>query len=328
MSALSLFLSLFDFHRGRSTFERAYHSLLSRAQSQSSGDRLTPQTRALGTQSYAPAASSACHRFYDVVAASPEAAAGPQRWPLVVFLHGGLWVASDKNDPDGVHERFLAGLVEDIPELVCLNVNYALCSRRRAVTMADQLKDVHLLLDTLQREDRFGCRETGVVLVGHSCGAHLAIQSLLALSEPTNSLLGLIRGVYSLSGVYDLHDFAKRCGFFERHFGLPDCMPRSLQERHALSPLHCAKKSLPFPVRLLHPSSDGFLVTQAQEFVLAMQAKINRASLRLVDGCDHFSILGTDPQVRSVVSADLRDFLKDCELVVRAHAGGHPAAAC
>ncbi len=58
---------------------------------------------------------------------APEATSLNSRYPVVLFMHGGGWRASDKNDQLGVHTNVCKALAAR--GLVVVNVNYRLAPR-------------------------------------------------------------------------------------------------------------------------------------------------------------------------------------------------------
>lgn len=325
---------------GRSLFERVYHFLLCAARDHSRRS-LAGKSPWVGSAEFVTQAASndpppvetgsydlgglpprqLGQRAFDLFRSGtpPQQMSAP---PLLVFLHGGAWVASDKRDPFGVHAAFARALSSSGVSVA--NANYRLAALQDGVGFEEQIADVLMLLKTLLRDDVAGCRQSGIVLSGHSAGATLALQAALRVvceGSEHAAVFQAVRGVYAISGVYDLIDFRQRCGFFVRHLALSRAFPRDAQRLREHSPWQRSKDSLPFPVRLVHGDGDGFLLTQAQEFVLRMQAGLNRASLRVVSQRDHFTIL--DVVRDDVMVEDYLAFQADCELVVgRAQTAG------
>jgi acetyl esterase/lipase len=128
------------------------------------------------------------------------AATGESARPAVVFVHGGLWVSRDKADYAGVGACLAArGFVTAV-------VNYRLTSADNGVRPPDHTRDLAtalhaiaaLLSDTPHR---------GLVLFGHSCGAHMAAQAVLEAQRFDTRALD-VRGVVGASGLYDLPQYA------------------------------------------------------------------------------------------------------------------------
>lgn len=127
--------------------------------------------------------------------------------PVLIFLHGGAWVAMSKDNVLGIYgygtvARCLAerGLVVAVP-------NYRLSP---GVRHPEHIKDVARAFAWVYRncEDYGGDRKQ-LFVGGHSAGGHLA--ALLATDETylkqVNRAAKEIRGVIGVSGVYRLDEF-------------------------------------------------------------------------------------------------------------------------
>jgi acetyl esterase/lipase len=233
--------------------------------------------------------------------------------PVIVFFHGGAWVASDRDDPGRVHRRFLSSLVAR--GFDCINANYRRlgCS---ATKLVDCIDDVASVLDFIVTHNIANAFVRGVVLVGHSAGGHLILQAQMA--GHLNRFQPHLRGIYSIGGVYDLVDFRKRCSTFLKLFAMRQFAKLSDEELLRLSPRHTRFLGTCCPVRLLHGDQEGFLLVQAQEYLLALQAQKFRASLRVFSGLNHFSLLRPSAGSEGVLGAhesvvpDLADFAAEC----------------
>jgi dienelactone hydrolase len=122
----------------------------------------------------------------EAAAAGIEADASVRPRPLLVFIHGGLWVDRDKSGYSFLGEHWSATFGVHVAV-----VNYRLSNTGGAgVRHPAHTDDVMLALRWLasaaaQQEHRFAVSD--LILVGHSCGAHIA--GLIALAEPNASLL-------------------------------------------------------------------------------------------------------------------------------------------
>jgi acetyl esterase/lipase len=126
---------------------------------------------------------------------------GLKDYPTVVLIHGGCWVVGN-NRCSGLYTsvgEFLAsqGIAAALP-------NYRLAPQFKH---PEQIKDVARAFAWVHHHiaDHGGCAER-IFIAGHSAGGHLA--ALLATDERYLQAEGLttadIKGVISLSGVYDL----------------------------------------------------------------------------------------------------------------------------
>ncbi|MCU4178161.1 alpha/beta hydrolase [Bosea sp. BH3] len=116
--------------------------------------------------------------------------AGKARAPILVFIHGGYWQASDKLQ----HAQFSQGLL-DAGYAVAMP-NYGLAPE---TPLEASLAQSVAALNFLVREaDALGLDATRLHLSGHSAGGHLAAMVLCADEAPP------IASALLLSGLYDL----------------------------------------------------------------------------------------------------------------------------
>lgn len=122
--------------------------------------------------------------------------------PLVVFVHGGLWVSRDKSEYSGIG-TFLSerGFVAAI-------VNYRLSSELNSVRPPSHVQDLAAALRELHSNVAIVPRHTGIVLIGHSCGANMAAQLVLEATRFDVADLP-IRAVLGASGLYDLPKYVQ-----------------------------------------------------------------------------------------------------------------------
>ncbi|BFZ20781.1 hypothetical protein BsWGS_23820 [Bradybaena similaris] len=122
--------------------------------------------------------------------------------PIMVYIHGGYWQIKELNRENSsfpavplcnAGATFIA-LDHDLAPEVSLD------------TIIFQVKKALQLIINLAKERH----SSGIYLIGHSAGAHLAIMMLMAeFSEEDDFDSELIRGAVLVSGVYDLRPVAK-----------------------------------------------------------------------------------------------------------------------
>lgn len=207
-------------------------------------------------------------------------------YPVVVFMHGGGWRASDKNDPLGVHANLCKALA--LRGLVAVNVNYRLSPQ---VKHPEHARDTAYSLRWVRENIRkYGGDPENIFLSGHSAGGHLA--ALISLDSEYLRDVGLstesVKGVIGICGVYNLVHFAGRNWMAEHlmtraAFGNQD-------ERAAASPLNHVRAGAP-PFLLINAQHDERLEEEAEElaFLLRMQGVI--AETAVIPGTNHFTIL-------------------------------------
>lgn len=126
----------------------------------------------------------------------PETGTGP--WPIIVFAHGGSWIAGCKE-----WMAFMAPAIRALPAIF-VSVSYRLAPAVRYPTIvedcADALRFIH------QQAQVIGADPDRIFVGGHSAGAHL--MALLALSPDMLVARGLprntIKGCLAQSAPFDL----------------------------------------------------------------------------------------------------------------------------
>jgi acetyl esterase/lipase len=135
---------------------------------------------------------------------------GGEKCPVVVLVHGGVWMIGDKSCWGLYSEvgKFLArnGIVAVLP-------NYRLTP---AVKHPEHVKDVaRAVAWTRKNCGKYGGRADQLFIAGHSAGGHLV--ALLATDETYLMAEGLkrsdIRGVLAISGVYRIPEVNVRLDF-------------------------------------------------------------------------------------------------------------------
>ena len=116
----------------------------------------------------------------------------PEKAPkgLVVFVHGGYWMALDKS----YWSHLAKGSVESGYAVAC--PSYTLCPE---VRIGDIVREVGAAVGKAAR-----LVEGPIMLTGHSAGGHLVSRMVAAGSPLTPEVQVRIRHVVSLSGVHDL----------------------------------------------------------------------------------------------------------------------------
>ncbi len=194
-------------------------------------------------------------------------AAGPARGTLLYF-HAGYWQSRDKST-----FRFLA------PALVArgLNValaNYPLCPDVDLATLVETAK---LAVPVVMRHGG----GAPLIVAGHSAGAQLAIEILLA--APGAAWPGTIASALCISGVYDLEPLLPT--------PLNDRLRLDVATARAHSPIHRVAGGMP-PARFVVGGGEtpAFLAQNA-DMHAAWVAKGNPGTNLVVPGADHFTVL-------------------------------------
>lgn len=115
---------------------------------------------------------------------------GATRPPVWVFIHGGYWQASSKEQ----HGQFAAGMIE--AGFAVANLEYGLAPETSLNHIVAQIRAALVFLT--READALGVDSSRLHLAGHSAGAHLAA---MAASDPDGPP---VRSVLCLSGLFEL----------------------------------------------------------------------------------------------------------------------------
>lgn len=162
-------------------------------------------------------------RTFDLQVDAPEVA---RTKPLIVFVHGGAWIADDKKAHRQLAERLATatGCAVALP-------NYSLSPRGGQVDGAGSIQhpahaqDVLLAFEFLRTWDGTPAERQGqadaatpctyydartIFAIGHSCAGHILSSLFLAPSQspdplaPSPELLRAVRGIVTTEGIFDI----------------------------------------------------------------------------------------------------------------------------
>lgn len=220
------------------------------------GDAARAQHRALDI-AYGP------HRDETLDLYRPEGLARPSVW---VFIHGGYWQASTKDQ----HAQFCSGMLR--AGFAVANIDYPLAPE---TPLREIVAHVRAALHFIVREaEALGVDASRLHVAGHSAGGHLAAYLAADPKAPP------LASAHILSGVVDLESLLPIP--MGRVLGL-----RSIEEARALSPIHMRPRAgTRIAVAVGGAESDEFK-RQSLEIARAWGAP---APL-VVDGANHFSLL-------------------------------------
>ena len=205
----------------------------------------------------------------------------PQRdAPVLAFIHGGYWQALDKQHFSHVAPLFVAA------GIAVAVLGYRLAPAQRMTAIAS---DIRAALGFLYRElPSLGGDRSRIHLAGHSAGGHLA--ALAAQTDwpalfpdlPGDLPAGLVRGVCSISGLYDLEPI--RCSY------LNEALALDAAEVAALSPMaHLpAKASGPLLLAVGGAESAEYHRQQA-DYAARLRAARHPVQAIILEGRHHFS---------------------------------------
>jgi arylformamidase len=211
---------------------------------------------------YDPASSERLDIF------SPKTA-GPA--PVQIYIHGGYWISNDKKDTSYVAFGFVgAGFVTVV-------IDYTLIPK---VRMAEQVRQCREAVRWVAAHIRdYGGDPEQIYVTGHSAGGHLAVS---LLTDP-DVVPGSIKGVTSLSGLYDLEPV--RLSFNNDKIGL------SQSDVVNLSPMRHQPVDIAPRLLLTVGSNEGDeFIRQMTELADAWRRRMPHLVAQIIPGADHFSM--------------------------------------
>lgn len=202
--------------------------------------------------------------------------------PLLIYLHGGGWLAGDKSGIGPKGEVFAA------QGIVVASVNYRLAPVTPSPNACD---DIAAAIAMLRRiAPSIGADPDRFVIMGHSAGAHLAALTVAdeRYLSPHAGPASAIRGLILLDGsAYDVPRMmqSERGRLFDSNFGDNPAIWTQV------SPLHFARNGNALPSTLLAYAGDDVLRAQAaHELADAIQRNGGSAVVISLPGKTHESI--------------------------------------
>ena len=217
--------------------------------------------------------------------------------PVQIYIHGGYWISNDKKDCSYVALGFTgAGFANVV-------INYDLIP---AVTMAEQVRQCRAAVAWVHAHIReYGGDPDQIYVTGHSAGGHLAVS---LLTDP-NIVPGRLKGVTSLSGVYDLEPV--RLSFVNDKLGLAE------REVIALSPVRLQPRDTSPRLLLTMGAREGDeYIRQHNDLAAAWRPAMPGLIAPIIPDTDHFSM-------RAALDDPNSDI---CRLIWKTMGKGNPAS--
>jgi len=192
--------------------------------------------------------------------------------PLVYFVHGGAWKSGDRSMYSFLARNF-AGIgcplaIPDFPKIQMVGLP------EMVERVAQGLRGVLAAFP--------GYARRGVIIAGHSSGAHLA--ACLAVGQGGSDIPALMTGCLLISGIYDMEPVLMSS---RRHYVTLDEV-----EAKRLSPLHFADQLAGARLSIVFGSAESpEFIRQAQVFAQAASNTCPNVQVQSLNGYDHFSIL-------------------------------------
>lgn len=196
--------------------------------------------------------------------------------PIVIFIHGGYWRTLDKHNYSFIAPPFI-----DEGCAVC-SINYRLAPEIGLKAIVDDV--IKALHSIREHATAINGNPNDLYVTGHSAGGHLALMSAMLLQEDKNPLLCSIKGILSLSGLFDLDPIRK--SFLNEILNLDDSATRRF------SPILKENFSVDIPLRFAvgGGETDEF-IRQSQAIDERMTANGNNSQSEILPELNHFDIV-------------------------------------
>ncbi len=213
--------------------------------------------------------------------------------PLIVFVFGGAWKEGDKKDFKFIAHAFTgAGYRVAIP-------NYRLYPAVKFPLFVNDVADAIAYIDKNEKT-LFGDLSQGMVLMGHSAGAHTA--ALLATDQRylgSRNVKIEQKGLVVLAGPYDLL------------LDDPEVVPifQPINNEKIAKPARLVHKNMP-PVLLLHGLKDTRVKPfHTQRFAQELQKAGIRHQLKLYQNVSHVNIIASIAAPLRYLNTSYKDIL-------------------
>ena len=204
--------------------------------------------------------------------------------PALIYIHGGYWQMSDKDDTTYIAPQFLEAGIAFIP------LNYTLAPDADLDVMVDECRRAVAWI--YGNADEIGVNPDRLYIAGHSAGGHLTAMLLATDWSSVDPALPVMpfKGACALSGLYDLEPI--RLTFLNDVLGLDS----EVAARN--SPLYLDPVAeIPLILSVGEMETEEFQRHQA-ELCAAWVAKGLTVKEIPAPGCHHYTIVGhfADPE--------------------------------
>jgi arylformamidase len=198
--------------------------------------------------------------------------AGVPARAVVAFVHGGFWQEGSKD---------FGGFPG--PTLAAAGIIYAALGYRLApeASLTEIVADIRLALERLSEVAQgLGIGQRGIIVAGHSAGAHLAASLLAGPGAPAPASLA---GLVLVSGVYELAPIAASY--------VNEAVAMSEVEIADLSPArHRPMRDVPVSI-LAGAEEAGEFLRQSALLAEAWRPHLSSVEMSVLEGRDHFDIM-------------------------------------
>lgn len=195
--------------------------------------------------------------------------------PTLVFVHGGYWRSRHKDE-----FSFIANAVDQAQAGVIV-IGYDLCPTYTVREIVEQIRKA--LIWVADNADHYGCRGEGLVLCGHSAGAHLLAAQITDFWLGREFSRELISAMVLISGIYQLDPVLQ--------ISVNNDIRLTSDEARELSPMrHSPDPLIPVDIVVGDSETQGWKA-QSVDFFRLIQQHSPLSAFHLRPGLNHFSIL-------------------------------------
>lgn len=216
--------------------------------------------------------------------------------PIVVFIHGGYWKGLDKRS-----YRFIAPPFIEADCATCL-INYRLSPE---IGLEGIIEDtIDALRSIRDHASSLNGDPKKLYVTGHSAGGHLALMTAMRLHAKNDPLLSSIKGILSVSGLFDLDPIRK--SFLNETLQLDD--PAVAQ----FSPILNETFNTDIPLRFaVGDGETEAFIQQSQAIDERMNRNGNNSEFALLPKLNHFDIVYELGESNGVLAKQLLQIIKD-----------------
>ncbi len=214
--------------------------------------------------------------------------------PLLVFFHGGYWRALSKDHVGHVAGPLSeAGVASVIP-------NYDLCPQVTLAALVEQAREA--IEFALAHASQLNADPSRLFVGGNSAGAHLAAMMLATDWGPRGLGATPIRGVFLLTGIYDLSAIPR--------IEANDDVRLSPDEALRLSPMFLPMPGQAKALIAVGAREPSLWIEQSRRFAAKLAAEGHWSEFIIVPRLHHFSITRSLGDQQSPLCRALIEFLR------------------
>jgi arylformamidase len=197
--------------------------------------------------------------------------------PMLVFVHGGAWRATEAKDYGFAAEA----IVNAGAHYIALDFVNAIDAGGDLIPMVDQVRRAVAWI--AKNAAQFSGDPDRIYICGHSSGGHLGGAALVTNWNEYGAPSDVVKGALLISGIYDLKPV--RLSARSRYVKFTDTMEEALSTQRHIERIDC-------PVALIHGSLESpEFQRQSQEFAAALKAAAKPITYEVIEGYNHSEMM-------------------------------------